>query len=152
MGGTTGESTTALRSRRPDRAGLLVAGALLAACGGLVLYGVLDSEDGDTARERPAPAAAVTYEVTGTGAADITYQARGEAGRTVTVGASDLPWRKTVEVPLGTEPVIGITLGDKGGQVRCALAVRGEHVQSATATGAFGRATCSAAALAQEDR
>ncbi|MEW2402812.1 hypothetical protein [Streptomyces sp. NPDC046862] len=164
MGTTAGESTTALlesgeseppqksASPRPDRTGLIIAGAVLAACGGLVLYGVLNGEDEGGAQEHRVPTAEVTYEVTGTGTADITYQARGATGKTVTVDAADLPWRKTVEVPLGTEPLVGITLGEKGGQLRCALAIRGQHVQSATAAGKFGRATCSGELAAQEAR
>jgi hypothetical protein len=53
-----------------------------------------------------------------------------------------LPWRQTVDVPLGKDPIVSIVLGEKGGQARCALAIRGQHVQSATASGRFGRATC----------
>ncbi|MGW3625207.1 hypothetical protein [Streptomyces sp. NPDC000880] len=30
----------------------------------------------------------------------------------------------------------------KGGQASCTLAIRGKHVQLATASGSFGRATC----------
>ncbi|MFJ9866300.1 hypothetical protein [Streptomyces sp. NPDC101165] len=135
-----GEPTAA---RRPDRSGLLIAGAVLAACGGLVLYGVLDTEDKP---EKPHVAsAAVTYEVAGKGTADITYQARSETGQAVTVDAARLPWRATVDVPLGQDPVISIVLGEKGGQARCTLAVRGRYVQSATASGRFGRATCAGA-------
>ncbi|WP_367320760.1 hypothetical protein [Streptomyces sp. HUAS ZL42] len=129
--------------RSADRAGLVVAAAVLAVCGGLVLYGVFDTGQADAKPERRTPAAAVTYEVTGQGTADITYQARSETGRAVVVKAAGLPWRKTVDVPLGKEPIVSIVLGEKGGQARCVLAVRGRHVQSATATGAFGRATCS---------
>ncbi|MFE9776080.1 hypothetical protein ACFYOV_31375 [Streptomyces sp. NPDC005931] len=129
--------------RRADRAGLLVAGTALAACGGLVLYGVLDTGDADDPPERRIPTAAVTYEVTGQGTADIIYQARSETGQAIVLKAAALPWRKTVHVPLGKDPIVNIVLGEKGGQARCALAIRGTHVQSATATGTFGRATCS---------
>ncbi|GAB2868966.1 hypothetical protein GCM10027074_40770 [Streptomyces deserti] len=130
------------RRWRADRAGLLIAGGALAACGGLVLYGVLDTGADDRPEHR-IPTAAVTYEVTGQGTADITYQARSETGQAVVVKAATLPWRKTVHVPLGKDPIVNIVLGEKGGQARCALAIRGTHVQSATATGTFGRATCS---------
>ncbi|MPY63545.1 hypothetical protein FNH08_42235 [Streptomyces spongiae] len=116
------------------------------------MYGVLDSEGKDSAKEPRVPTAEVTYEVTGTGAADITYQARGKTGKSITVDAAALPWRKTVEVPLGTEPLVSITLGEKGGQLRCALGIRGKHVQSATAAGKFGRATCSGELAAEEAR
>ncbi|MFF3333069.1 hypothetical protein ACFYWX_26535 [Streptomyces sp. NPDC002888] len=45
-------------------------------------------------------------------------------------------------MPLGRDPIVSIVLGEQGGQARCTLGVRGHHVQSATATGTFGRATC----------
>ena len=149
----SGQTETARKSSRrrsADRAGLAAAGAVLAACGGLVLYGVLDAGEGDNKPEHRAPTAAVTYEVTGQGTADITYQARSASGRAVVVKAARLPWRKTVNVPLGEEPIVSIVLGEKGGRARCTLAVRGRHAQSATAAGTFGRATCSGA-LPQPD-
>ncbi|MBC2907008.1 hypothetical protein H4N64_36960 [Streptomyces sp. PSKA01] len=119
-----------------------MAGAALAACTALVLYGVLDSGQDEPAPERRVPTASVTYEVTGTGTADITYQARSESGKAVTVKAAALPWRKTVAVPLGRAPVVNIVLGEHGGQARCTLSIRGQYVQGATASGEFGRATC----------
>ncbi|WP_258054550.1 hypothetical protein [Streptomyces sp. Ru71] len=132
--------------RRPDRAGLLIAGAVLAACGGLVLYGVLDGGDDDKRSAHPqTPTAPVTYEVTGTGTADLTFQARSESGKATVVRGAHLPWRTSVDVPVGHDPVISIVLGEDGGTARCALAIRGRHVQSATASGSFGRATCSGA-------
>jgi len=136
--------------RRPDRAGLLVAGGVLAACGGLVLYGVLGGDGDDTPARHRTPTASVTYEVTGTGTADLTFQARSESGTATVVRAARLPWHRTVEVPVGRDPLISIVLGKDGGIARCALAVRGHHVQSATATGNFGRATCSGALPAPE--
>ncbi|KUL39759.1 hypothetical protein ADL12_14435 [Streptomyces regalis] len=121
-----------------------MAGAALVACAGLVLYGVLDPGGEDDGKpERRTPTAAVTYEVTGTGTADITYQARSETGQATVVKAAALPWRKTVDVPLVQDPTVSIILTEQGGQARCTLAIRGRHVQSATATGTFGRATCS---------
>ncbi|MHA5052641.1 hypothetical protein [Streptomyces sp. SD15] len=53
-----------------------------------------------------------------------------------------LPWKKTVEVPLGRPPVVTVTLGERGGQAGCTLAIRGRHGQMATASGRFGHATC----------
>ncbi|MER6631731.1 hypothetical protein ABT301_26540 [Streptomyces sp. NPDC000987] len=137
------ESADSVRSGRPDRTGLLIAGAVLAACGGLVLYGVLDADRSDSKPEHHTPTASVTYEVTGSGTVDLTFQARSVAGKATVVRGARLPWRRTVEVPVGRDPLISIVLGEDGGTARCALAVRGRHVQSATATGNFGRATCS---------
>jgi hypothetical protein len=136
----------AAHSGRPDRAGLLAGAAVLAACSGLVLYGVIDTgSDGDGKPRHRTPTAAVTYEVTGTGTADLTYQGHSTSGKAAVVNGARLPWHTTVEVPLGQAPTINIVLGEQGGQARCSLAVRGHHVQSATATGTFGRATCSGA-------
>ncbi|MFI6864530.1 hypothetical protein ACIBKZ_32360 [Streptomyces sp. NPDC050421] len=125
--------------RRVDRRGIAVGALLLAACAGLVMYGVLDTEQ---SAEPKRPTASVTYEVTGKGAADLTYQARSESGTAVVARRVSLPWKKTVRVPLGRAPIVTITLDANGGQARCALAVRGRHVQTATAYGSYGRATC----------
>ncbi|MFJ2722877.1 hypothetical protein [Streptomyces sp. NPDC087437] len=146
------ESTSASADRHSLRAALIACGAVLAACAGLVLYGVLNTGKSGGTAEHPVPAAAapVTYEVTGEGIVDITYQARSTSGTATRVNAATLPWRTTVDVPLGQEPTINIVLGQKGGQARCALAIRGQHIQGATATGAFGRATC-AGQLPHED-
>ncbi|MEU1202381.1 hypothetical protein ABZ446_40045 [Streptomyces sp. NPDC005813] len=133
------EATAIRRWSGTDLRGIAVGGLLIAACAGLVLYGVLDTA------EKPAhhaPTAAVTYEVEGEGTADITYQARSESGEAVVADEATLPWRKTVDVPLGKAPLVTITLGEKGGRASCRLAVRGKHVQTATAFGKFGRATC----------
>lgn len=149
---STAGSAADTADRRSLRAGLVVAGAALAACLGLVLYGVLDTNGGDSKSEPKVPTAPVTYEVTGKGTVDITYQARSQTGRATVVKAATLPWHATVQVPLGQDPIVSIVLGEKGGQARCALAVHGKHVQSATAAGEFGRATCSGSLPAGEDR
>ncbi|MFJ5772709.1 hypothetical protein [Streptomyces sp. NPDC093094] len=142
-GNPAGSGESGARSVRPDRAGLVTAAVALAACGGLVLFGVLSPGDGERKDpKRQVPTASVTYEVTGTGTADITYQARSESGRATVVKAAALPWRRTVPVPLGRSPVVSIVLGEQGGQARCTVAVRGRHLQSATASGGYGRATC----------
>ncbi|MFD6415740.1 hypothetical protein [Streptomyces sp. NPDC060194] len=92
--------------------------------------------------ERKRPTAAVIYEVTGDGTADLTYQARSESGKAVVVRRVSLPWKKTVRVPMGKPPIVTITLDTKGGRARCALTVRGRQVLTATAYGSFGRAAC----------
>ncbi|MFE7712024.1 MmpS family transport accessory protein [Streptomyces sp. NPDC057486] len=123
------------------RQGIAIAAAMLLACGGLVGYG------GFATNEQPAPhavpTAEVTYEVTGDGTAEISYLARNESGSATGVKDAALPWKKTVQVPLGKDPTVAIVLGYRGGQAACTLAVRGAHVQRATASGTYGRATCS---------
>lgn len=132
-------------SRHPDRVGLLIAAAALAACTGLVLYGILSTGNSDDQAQQPhTPTAPVSYEVTGTGTADLTYQAHNETGKATVVQDAHLPWHTTVDVPLGQDPTISIVLDQHGGTARCTLAIHGKHIQSATATGTYGRATCSA--------
>ncbi|MFE1342030.1 hypothetical protein ACFW6K_30670 [Streptomyces sp. NPDC058733] len=138
----TGGKGMPRRGVRPLRAASWTAAVALAACGGLLLYGVLSPQDADPGKRPAVASVEVTYEVTGTGTADITYQAQGEGGKAAVVTAAALPWRTTVRVPLGRTPVVGVVLGAEGGRARCAVAVGGRHVQSATATGGFGRATC----------
>ena len=146
------DTTKASQSRDDrgiDRRGIAVAAALLLACGAFVTYGVLDSDDDPADKRAITPTAEVTYEVLGEGAADISYRGAG-GDKADVVKNVGLPWRKTVSVPLGTSPIVNVTLGEKGGTASCTLAVRGRHVQRATATGAFGRTTCSSELPAPE--
>ncbi|WP_241837899.1 hypothetical protein [Streptomyces sp. CB03234] len=123
------------------RQGLIIAGVLLLACGGLVGYGILNTEDEPKAQA--VPTAEVTYEVTGTGTAEISYLAPSQSGTATVEKGATLPWKKTVQVPVGKAPTVAIILDERGGEAVCALAVRGKHAQRASAMGAFGRATCS---------
>ncbi|MFE1073987.1 MmpS family transport accessory protein [Streptomyces sp. NPDC058783] len=123
------------------RAGVLIAAVLLLACAGLVGYGLLDATE-DEPKQSTTPTAAVTYEVTGDGAAEISYLGPDEDGRATVVRDAELPWKHTVQVPLGETPTVAVVLGEDGGQAACTLAIRGKHVQRATAIGEFGRATC----------
>ncbi|MGW6565165.1 MmpS family transport accessory protein [Streptomyces sp. NPDC054975] len=124
----------------PERRGLLIAGIALLACFGLVGYGILDTDE--QPKPRAVPTAEVTYEVTGTGTAEISYLARSEDGTATVEKGVTLPWSKSVQVPLGKAPTVAVVLDGKGGQASCTLAIRGKHVQRATAMGTFGRATC----------
>ncbi|MFJ7159463.1 hypothetical protein ACIQUQ_31560 [Streptomyces sp. NPDC101118] len=122
-----------------DRRVVAVALAVLLACLAFITYGVLSGPDLPARAARPT--AEVTYEVGGGGAAEVAYLGRDGAGR-ATVERVRLPWRTTVRVPLGQDPVVSVTLDGQGGQASCSLAIRGRHVQRATASGAYGRATC----------
>ncbi|MFD6436962.1 hypothetical protein [Streptomyces venezuelae] len=112
---------------------------LFAICAGFVVYGFVG---GDESEPRSVPTASVTYRVTGTGAADVSFVAEGAVGSGGSGTRVELPWHKTVRVPLGTDPALSIRLGKQGGEASCALSVSGEHRQRATASGAYGRATC----------
>ncbi|MEV5341504.1 hypothetical protein AB0K93_23945 [Streptomyces sp. NPDC052676] len=139
------------RKGATGRHGLLIAAALLLACGGLVGYGILDTAE-DTPELRAVPTAEVTYEVTGKGTAEVTFLAHSETGKAVIEKNATLPWKKTVQVPLGKTPTVAILLDETGGQVACDLAIGGRHVQRATAMGAFGRATCTGPVLRSRSR
>ncbi|MEV6791739.1 hypothetical protein AB0M87_07010 [Streptomyces sp. NPDC051320] len=142
--GANQEAVIAGTARNPRRRAYVAAGAALAVCAGLVLYGV-HGAGGDDAKPASGPSAAVTYRVDGTGTVDISYRAAdgsGAADTAVTADAVRLPWQKSVQVPLGQDPVVSIALDGKGGKARCELTVRGRYVRSATASGAYGRAGC----------
>ncbi|WP_073753766.1 hypothetical protein [Streptomyces sp. CB03234] len=74
----------------PDRRGPAIAGAVLLACGGLVGYGVLNTEDRPA--PRAVPTADVTYEVTGTGTVEISYAGGATNGAAAVEKAVTLPW------------------------------------------------------------
>jgi hypothetical protein len=124
----------------PDRRGLAIAAVVLLACGGLIGYSFLNSPD--ESRPRAVPTAEVTYEVTGKGTAELSYLAHSTSGEATVEKGVTLPWKKTVQVPLGKAPSVNVVLGQEGGQASCTLAIRGKHVQRATAFGEYGRATC----------
>ncbi|MFJ2026710.1 hypothetical protein ACIODW_23305 [Streptomyces sp. NPDC087897] len=109
---------------------------------GAITYGVLASPG--EPQPKPVPTAAVSYEVSGSSTVKIDFIAHGKQAKSLTLSGSDLPWRKSVDVALGTEPTVRIVLDGKGGDAGCTVAVRGKHVQRSTATGPYGRATCSA--------
>ncbi|MEU3687607.1 hypothetical protein [Streptomyces narbonensis] len=132
----------------PDRRGLLAAGIVLLACLGLVGYGVLDTDE--QPKPHAVPTAEVTYEITGTGTVEISYLARSEDGTATVEKNVTLPWKKSVRAPLGKAPTVAVVLDGRGGQAACTLAIRGKHVQRATAMGEFGRATCSGELLSGE--
>ncbi|MEU7068602.1 MmpS family transport accessory protein [Streptomyces narbonensis] len=127
----------------PRRRGLLIAAGALLACSGLVGYGMLDTDE--RPKPRAVPTAEVTYEVTGTGTAEISYLARSEDGTATVEKAVTLPWKKSVRAPLGKTPTVAVVLDGKGGQATCTLAIHGKHVQRATALGEYGRTTCTGA-------
>lgn len=98
--------------------------------------------------ETPAPppyTVAVTYEVTGKGTATIVYNNGDPDDPGRRKQAVDLPWSKKVRVdPHSGIARVSIILGEDGGRAACSLAIRGEHRQTSSAFGSYGRATCSA--------
>lgn len=149
---TTPDATRDIQTpdkRGGDRGGIAVGAALLLVCGAFVAYGALDSDQDPAAQRASASTAEVTYEVLGEGPAVISYRGAG-GDKAAVVADVSLPWKKTVSVPLGASPIVNVTLGEKGGTASCTLAVRGKHVQRATATGTFGRTTCTGELAAPE--
>ncbi|WP_426363735.1 hypothetical protein [Streptomyces sp. E-08] len=138
--------------RSPGRRGWLIAGVALLACAGLVGlvgHGLLGTDE--QPQRGAAPSAEVTYDVTGTGTAEISYLARGEAGTATVEKSVTLPWTASVRMPLDKTPAVTIVLDEKGGQASCTLTVRDKHVQRATAIGAFGRAACTGETRTRQD-
>ncbi|MEU6989789.1 hypothetical protein ABZ953_03890 [Streptomyces sp. NPDC046465] len=125
----------------PDRRVVAIGTALLGICAAFAAYGFLGDDDPE---RRSVPTASVTYRVTGTGTAAVSYLARSEAGGATVEKGVDLPWHRTVRVPLGKDPAVSIQLGKRGGEASCTLSIRGEHQRRATASGSYGRATCTA--------
>ncbi|MFB6776240.1 MmpS family transport accessory protein [Streptomyces sp. NPDC056352] len=137
---SAGAPAVVTAARKADRGAIAIAAGLLLACAGLVGYGILNTQD--EPKPRAVPTAEVTYEVQGEGTVEISYLSRNEDGDATVESGVELPWKKTVQVPLGKDPSVNIVLGPKGGRAGCTLAIQGEHVQRATAYGKFGRATC----------
>ncbi|MGR4880791.1 MmpS family transport accessory protein [Streptomyces sp. LARHCF249] len=138
------EPSKGRETRALDRNVIAVIGVLLLATCGLVGYGILSTPDDP--EPAATPSVAVTYEVTGTGTAEIAYLGPSESGTATVDKNVRLPWKKTVRVPAGESPIVNITLDEKGGNASCTLAVQGKHVQRATASGEYGRATCTGSA------
>ena len=92
-----------------------------------------------------APTTPVSYAVTGSGTAQITYTRNDTASTTIT---AHLPWHHTTQLIPGQAPAtISITLGPDGGRATCTLTLNGQPVQHATAYGTYGRATCTSPTL-----
>ncbi|MEU9879144.1 hypothetical protein [Streptomyces phaeochromogenes] len=130
-------------SRAFGRHGLVIAAAFLITVGALITYGIVNSEDKPADKQTRVPTAEVVYEVLGEGTVDISYRGDGTNDRAAVAENVRLPWKKSVSVPLGKNPTVNIALGETGGQASCTLTISGRHVQRATASGAFGRNTCS---------
>lgn len=90
---------------------------------------------------------AVLYEVTGSGVVAVIYEgsAKGSAS-SISVDDPEMPWKKQVAMSgIATSPHVSLMLGENGGQAECVIHVNGKEVKRATATGAFGTASCVAA-------
>jgi hypothetical protein len=143
---STPESATVPRPRSAGRQRLIALTSLAAAAAAalaITLAFTLNSSgtSSHAASAPPERTVPVTYDVTGTGTAQITYAGHGASAETVTV---HLPWHQSAELAAGHGPAtISIVLGQSGGRATCALTIHGTPVQHATAYGSYGRATCS---------
>jgi hypothetical protein len=131
---------TVWRDHRP-RVLAGAAGLLAAAVAGTVLTVAFSGD----APAPPPYTVAVTYEVTGEGPATIVYNNGRPDDPGTREQSVDLPWTKKVRVsPKSGDARVSLILGEDGGRAVCSLAVRGEHRQTSSAFGSYGRATCSA--------
>jgi hypothetical protein len=126
----------------PRRRAALITAITLAAAAALavVLIRVTDNGPHHAAASPAAPKIPVSYAVTGTGTAQITYTQNSTTSTTIT---AHLPWQHTAQLTPGQTPAtLSITLGPTGGRATCTLTLHGHPVQHATAYGTYGRATC----------
>jgi len=122
------------------RTALITATALAAAALTTVLTRAIDDGPHHAATSPAAPTTPVSYAVTGSGTAQITYTRNGTASTTLT---AHLPWQHTTQLTPGQAPAtLSIVLGQGGGHATCTLTLNGHPVQHATAYGTYGRATC----------
>ncbi|MGW0998358.1 hypothetical protein ACWD5V_34820 [Streptomyces sp. NPDC002523] len=149
MSETAADSAPAPSSTsRPTRVGLPVLLGVVGAA--LLAVGIAITWDGRDRATPPPYSVPVAYHVTGTGTADITYHAglgkhpdkKAPFGHEAT---ARLPWDAAAHVtPADGPATVTVQLGAKGGHVSCRVDVRGREIQMATASGPYGRATCTA--------
>ncbi|MFE7330778.1 hypothetical protein ACFU8W_38725 [Streptomyces sp. NPDC057565] len=120
-----------------------IAGVALLAVGIAVTWG-------GNGKTRPSYSVPIAYHVTGTGTADITYHAGLKTGSSKMAAfgheaTARLPWRAAARVTPASGPAtVTVQLGAKGGHASCRVDLRGREVHMATASGPYGRATCTA--------
>lgn len=86
---------------------------------------------------------AITYEVTGKTAGNITYTTDG-AGSQEQQSTVKLPWRKTINVPAGFAFVSLLAQNGGSGQITCRITDNsGKVIKEATSNGAYAIASCS---------
>jgi hypothetical protein len=85
----------------------------------------------------------VEYEVSGTGASEISYSlGAAEADETV-VERPRLPWRATVRMSgMEAVPALTVVLGENGGRIESVIRVDGKEAMRSTAAGASGTLVC----------
>ena len=132
------------RRPRPELPALLAIAGVLGLCLALVLFGVLRGGGEDKA-EPGVPTEPVTYEVTGEGTADLSYQGASEQGTAETVSGARLPWKKTVTLR-GIMPaaVIPVAADPEGSQVTCKIIYKGKVLEEQSAEGLVTAGGCTA--------
>lgn len=118
------------RARRTVVTAALAATLPLAGCSG--------SSDHHSAAA--APRHHVSFQVDGSGAADLGYST-GSAATSGTAPHAVLPWRKTVRADASAY-TLTVVLGKEGGDASCSISVDGHKLTGSRAHGPFGRATC----------
>ena len=122
---------TAVRAARVVAA-LAVAAPVLAGCSG-------SPSHHEGAAPTP-PAHRVSFQVAGSGTADLDYST-GAAATSGRARNAALPWSKTVRAA-GAAYTLTVVLGRSGGDASCSISVDGRRRAGSHARGAYGRATC----------
>ncbi|MEV6110085.1 MmpS family transport accessory protein [Streptomyces sp. NPDC051940] len=115
--------------------------ALSAFAAVLLLTACTGSADPDPAPSGPR-GPRISFEVDGTGTADVDYSA-GTGAASGRAPGSTLPWRKTVR-STGAPYTLTVVLGEDGGKATCSITVDGRKLAGSSARGPLGRATCTA--------
>ncbi len=87
----------------------------------------------------------IVYSVTGSGTADINYDAfdNGKNNGSSSITNVPLPWTKTITGSgLFNSYSVGAYLKSSGGTVSCTLSIDGKQVSSHTSSGAYGSVSC----------
>ena len=111
-----------------------------AACAAMV-GGVANNINNESKRE-----VHVSYSVSGTGKASITYDTSTNTGwSSEQANDTKLPWSKDVTMSgILKSPNVFATLGPDGGNITCTITVDGQVLKTATGSGPFATATCTA--------
>jgi hypothetical protein len=88
----------------------------------------------------------VSYSVSGTGTASITYDTTTNAGwSSEQANDAKLPWSKDVTMSgILKSPNVFATLGPNGGKITCTITVDGQVLKTATGSGPYATAMCTA--------
>ena len=116
---------------------------LLVAAAAVLLTAACGPSTTGSSQAPTASTIAITYEVTGKTAGNITYTTDGAGSQEQQSGVK-LPWRKTVNVPGGFAFVSVLAQNGGSGQISCKITDgSGKVIKEATSSGTYAIASCS---------